>query len=253
MSEAMLSVGTGIARMPLASSVPASRNQLLAALPPAEYAAVAAHLKDVLLPAGKILHEQGEPIGQVYFPHTGMISLVTLMAEGTQVEAMAVGRDGGVGLRTGLGPRIALNRAVVRLPCQASQIAASRWQELVSASTALRDLVMRYTDVVIASTQQAVACKELHDLEARLCRWLLEARDRIGSDTLPLTQEFLAETLGVRRTTVTVVARKLQSAGLIHYRRGKIHIRDGIALEECACDCYGSLRRMIERIEHAEG
>jgi CRP-like cAMP-binding protein len=114
-------------------------------------------------------------------------------------------------------------------------------------SQAVQDLIVRYNDIQMAQVQQAVACNALHDVEARLCRWLLEARDLVGDDTLPLTQEFLAETLSVRRTTITLVAQMLQSAGYIHYRRGVLHIRDVAALEGAACQCYRVGRWLTDR------
>jgi DNA-binding transcriptional regulator YhcF (GntR family) len=123
----------------------------------------------------------------------------------------------------------------------------ARWAEVTQQSEAVHHVIVRYNEVQLAQVQQSVACHALHDVEARLCRWLLEARHRVGSDTLPLTQEFLAEILGVRRTTVTLVAQMLQSAGFIHYRRGILHIRDAMALEDAACECHRVVRRLTDR------
>jgi CRP-like cAMP-binding protein len=223
------------------------RNRLLGSLPQDEFSQLAPHFKEVLLERGKVLQEPGQAVGSVYFPHGGMISVLVVMPEGETVETMTIGREGGVGLASGIGSQAALNRVIVQLPGRATQVPAVRWAALAQQSQAVRDLIVCYNDVQLAQVQQSVACNALHDVEARLCRWLLEARDRVGSDTLPLTQEFLAEMLGVRRTTVTIVARMLQSAGFVHYRRGVVHLRDVAALEGAACECYRVVRGLTER------
>jgi CRP-like cAMP-binding protein len=223
------------------------RNRLLGSLPQDEFSQLAPHFKEVLLEKGRVLQEPGEAVGFVYFPHGGLISVLAVMPEGETVETMTIGREGGVGLATGIGSQTALNRVTVQLAGRATQVPAPRWAALAQQSQAVRDLIVRYNDVQLAQVQQSVACNALHDVEARLCRWLLEARDRVGSDTLPLTQEFLAEMLGVRRTTVTIVARMLQSAGFVHYRRGVVHLRDVAALEGAACDCYRVLRGLTDQ------
>lgn len=223
------------------------RNRLLGALPQNEFSQLAPHFKEVPLERGKILQEQGEAIDSVYFPHSGMISVLAVMPEGETVETMTIGREGGVGLASGIGSQTALNRATVRLPGRATQVSVARWAAVAQQSQAVRGLIVGYNDLQLGQVQQAVACNALHDVEARLCRWLLEARDRVGSDTLTLTQEFLAETLGVRRTTVTLIARMLQSAGFVHYRRGVVHLRDIVALEGGACECYRVVRGLTDR------
>jgi CRP-like cAMP-binding protein len=229
------------------------RNRLLGSLPQEEFSQLAPHFKEVLLEKGRVLQEPGEAVSFVYFPHGGMISVLAVMPEGETVETMTIGREGGVGLATGIGSQTALNRVTVQLPGRATQIPAPRWAALAKQSQGVRDLIVRYNDVQLAQVQQSVACNALHDVEARLCRWLLEARDRVGSDTLPLTQEFLAEMLGVRRTTVTIVARMLQSAGFVHYRRGVVHLRDVAALEGAACDCYRVVRALTDRFRASDG
>jgi CRP-like cAMP-binding protein len=134
------------------------------------------------------------------------------------------------------------------LPGTAAWISASRFYAAASESRAIRDLVVRYNDLLLAQVQQSVACNALHALEARLCRWLLQTHDCIDGDAIPLTQEFLGQMLGVRRTTVTIAARLLQSAGLIRYRRGLIQILDRAALEEIACECYAAVRRNADQV-----
>lgn len=225
------------------------RNRLLGLLPPQDFSLLAGSCRDVELERGKVLQEIDEEIEFVYLPHGGMISLLVTTRGGESVETATVGSEGAVNLSAGLGSRIALSRAVVQLPGTAAKISAQRFAALAEQSPILRGLIVRYNDAMIAQTQQSVACNALHDVEARLCRWLLLARDRVGGDTLPLTQEFLSQVLGVRRTTVTLVARLLQNAGIIYYRRGLIRIRDAVALEEAACECYHAMRRQLERIE----
>jgi len=224
------------------------RNRLLGLLPQEEFSQLAPHLREISLEQGRVLQEPGETVDYVYFPHGGMISILAVMSEGETVETMTIGREGAVGLTSGLGSQTALNRATVQLPGSAAQASAARWAELAQQSQKVRDLILQYKDVQLAQVLHAIACNALHDVEARLCRRLLEARYRVGSDTLPVTQEFLAEMLNVRRTTVTLVARMLQSAGFIHYRRGVLHIRDVMALEGAACDCYRVVRGLTDRV-----
>jgi CRP-like cAMP-binding protein len=194
-----------------------------------------------------MLQEQGEPIERVYFPNSGMISLVAVMRHGNAVETATVGREGAVGAMSGLGPRRAFTRAVVQMAGTAFQIATTKFQSIVEQSAAIRDIVVRHNEVLLAQVQQSAACNALHEAEARFCRWLLQSRDRSDSDVVPITQEFLAQMLGVRRTTVTLVAQSLQDKGLLRYRRGRIEILDRDGLEARACECYEVVRREIEQ------
>jgi CRP-like cAMP-binding protein len=223
------------------------RNRLLAALPPPELALIEPHLKEMTLDQGAMLHEQGEPIGRVYFPNSGMISLVAVMKQGNAVETATIGREGAIGAMSGMGPRHAFTRAVVQMAGSASMIPTSKFQPIVERSAAIRDVIVRHNEVLLAQVQQSAACNALHEAEARFCRWLLQSRDRTDSDVVPITQEFLAQMLGVRRTTVTLVAQSLQDAGLVRSRRGRIEIVDREALEDRACECYEAIRWQIER------
>jgi len=223
------------------------RNRILSVLGTGELSIVQPHLKEIQFAQGTILQEQGEPIEQVYFPHSGMISLVAVMNDGEQsIETATVGREGTVGAMSGLGPRHAFNRAVVQIAGTMARIPTVKLQAAVNASPVLRDAIVKYNEVLLAQIQQGAACNAFHEAEERLCRWLLQTRDRIDADIIPLTQEFLSQMLGVRRTTVTLIARSLQKRGLVHYRRGKIKIVDRAGLEKCACECYGTVRRQIE-------
>jgi CRP-like cAMP-binding protein len=223
-------------------------NRFLATLPPHDFSLLAPHLRTIVLERGVMLHDVWEEIEHVYFPHTGMVSLVAVMQSGATVETATIGRGGVIGASAGLGARRTFGRAVVQLPGTAAWISASRFYAAASESRAIRDLVVRYNDLLLAQVQQSVACNALHALEARLCRWLLQTHDCIDGDAIPLTQEFLGQMLGVRRTTVTIAARLLQSAGLIRYRRGLIQILDRAALEEIACECYAAVQRNADQV-----
>lgn len=230
------------------------QNRLLAALRPPEMALLHPHLRDVPLVQGAMLQDKGERIDRVFFPQSGMISLLAVMQPGNAIETATVGREGAVGAMSGLGPRHAFTRAVVQMPGLASQISTGRFQAIVAQSAAIRDIVVNYNEVLLAQVQQSAACNALHDAEARFCRWLLQSCDRSDSDIVPITQEFLAQMLGVRRTTVTLVAQSLQDAGMLRYRRGRIEIIDRAALEARACECYEVVRRETDQyLPPAEG
>ena len=221
----------------------ASRNRLLGLLPQADFSLLAPHFKEITLERGALLHEAGEPIAEVCFLHSGMISLLTVMESGDGIEVAMIGREGAVGLSTGLGARIAVSRAVVQLPGAAVQVPAARFAAVAAQSEALRQLIVCQDLALLAQVQQSVACNVLHSVEQRLCRWLMQARDRVGSDQLPLTHEFLSQMLGVRRSTISLMVGVLQGAGMIHCRRGTITIRDPAGVEATACECYGLIRK----------
>jgi hypothetical protein len=177
-----------------------------------------------------------------------MVSLVTVMQNGETVETAVFGREGVLGFSGALVTRQSFGRDIVQLPGSASRISLVRLREAFDASPAVRALLLRFTEALLAQTFQTVACNAVHSVEARCCRWILSTRDRMNSDTLPLTHEFLAEMLGVQRSTVSLVARTFQTAGLITQGRGFITITDRAGLEEVACECYGTIRRSFERL-----
>src|SRR5262249_54294418 len=213
-------------------------NRFLAALPPHDFSMLAPHLRTIALERGVMLHDVGEEIEHVYFPHTGMVSLVAIMQSGAAVETATIGRWGLIGASAGLGARWTVARSVVQLPGMAAWMSASQFHATAGQSQAIRDLIVRYNDLLLAQVQQSVACNALHAIEARLCRWLLQAHDCIDGDAIPLTQELLGQMLGVRRTTVTIAARLLQAGGLIRYRRGLIQILDRKALQDISSESY---------------
>jgi CRP-like cAMP-binding protein len=216
-------------------------NKLLAKLPRKDFEALAAHLTHVSFRQGHVVYEVGDEVDHIYFPHGGMFSMLAVMRDGKAIETATVGREGVVGAMAGLGLYRSLVRTVVQLPLPASKIAASAFRRLVIASDGLRDLCIRYNEVMLTQARITAACNALHPIEERFCRWLLQSSDRATSDTVTLTQELLSEMLGVRRTSVTEVARKLQDKGVIAYARGVILILDRALLEQLSCECYRTL------------
>lgn len=233
------------------ASLAIRQNRLLAALDPSDFALLAPHLKGVPLLQGAILQEAEAPVQHVCFPLSGMVSLVTIMDSGDVIETATVGREGAVGAFAGLGPWHAFNRAVVQLPGTAACIAAARFHAAVKQSEAIRNLILKFKEAVLAQVQQTAACNALHGLEARLARWLLQALDRFDDATLPLSQDALAQMLGVRRTSVSLTASKLQDAGLIRYRRARIDVIDRAGLEAESCECYATIRRRSDAVTPA--
>ncbi|HMI97517.1 MAG TPA: Crp/Fnr family transcriptional regulator [Micropepsaceae bacterium] len=223
-------------------------NQLLTSLLASDYSLLRPHLKEVRLEQGSVLQDHGERIQYVYFPVSGMISLLSVMRDGKGVETVVVGREGALGAHCAFGIWHAYSRAVVQISGRAVRIAGAQFQKAVRESERMGDLFLRYRELRLAQTQQAAACNALHGAESRLSRWLLQTSDVIGADMVPLTQEFLSQMLGVRRTTVTAIARTLQETGMIHYTRGRIEISDREKLEKSACECYEVLRRQPAQI-----
>jgi CRP-like cAMP-binding protein len=223
-------------------------NLFLNALAAAELAAVRPHLKSVELPQGAVLFEAGAPIQQVYFPHGGVVSLVVELASGETIESAMIGRESIVGASSGLNGGISVCKAIVQIAGTASVLDSHRLRELSESSITVRAALFRHEQIILVQAQQSAACNATHTVEARLARWLLRSRDLQGSDDLLLTQEFVAEMLGVRRTSVSVVANTLQQAGFIRYRRGHIRILNLDGLRETACECYQTVKAHSERL-----
>jgi CRP-like cAMP-binding protein len=233
---------------PMQRPVSVLQNRLLEALPMEDQTRIAAHLTQVDLERGRVLYDPGDAIDVVYFPFDGVISLMTLMESGAAIESTTIGPEGALGLMAAVAPRQSLSRAIVQTPLRGARIAAERLHEVWERSPALRSLVDRHTEALYGHAIQSVACNALHSVEARFCRWLLTCHDRISTDTVALTQEFLADMLGVQRTTVTAVARSLQEKGAIRYRRGVVDILDRSTLQQLSCECYGVIRDNYERL-----
>ena len=226
---------------------PAS-NKLLDALPRKDFELLAKHLISVQLAQGLVLFEAGDEVDEVYFPQTGMISLVVVMRDGKAIETATVGREGVVGAMAGLGLHISGVRAIAQLPMFGSRIAAAQLRKAAEASKSIANMCIRYNEVLLDQARITAACNARHQVEARFCRWLLQTRDRAESDTIMLTQEVFSEMLGVRRTSVTEVAHKIQADGVISYSRGVIKILDLDALKALSCECYETLREHTSQI-----
>jgi CRP-like cAMP-binding protein len=217
-------------------------------LPQAELENLVPSISVVSLDQGTVLNEPGDEPERVYFPHTGMISLLAVMADGKAVETATVGREGVVGAMAGLGLHVPLTRAVVQTRLIASRIPSASFRRLAQTSVVLRDIIVRYNDILLGQVQITAACNALHPIQKRLARWILQTRDRIDSDLVPLTQELLSEMLGVRRSSVSEIANRLQTTGLIRYSRGTIEIVNRPGLEAAACECYGLIRQQSARM-----
>lgn len=200
------------------------------------------------LERGRLLYDPGDPIEYVYFPHDGVISQMTLMENGAAIENATIGPEGALGLMAAVAPRQALSRAIVQTPLKAGRIPAERLHMVWNRSPELRRWVHLHSEALYGHAIQLVACNALHSVEERFCRWLLTCHDRISTDRIDLTQEFLADMLGVQRTTVTAIARSLQTRGLIRYRRGVIEIVDRGGLQSQTCECYGVIRNTYRRL-----
>ena len=217
-------------------------NRLLAGLPRNDFQFLQPHLALMQFAQGDVLYEAGADVDQVYFPVSGMVSLVVVMRDGKAIETATVGREGVVGAMSGLGLHNIKVRAIAQLPTFAGKITSTALRKAVVGSKPVADLCLRYNEVLLTHARVTAACNALHKVEARFCRWLLQTRDRAESDIFTLTQEFLAEMLGVRRTSVTEVAQKIQETGAISYSRGIIKIIDLDALKAMSCECYETLR-----------
>jgi CRP-like cAMP-binding protein len=229
------------------TQIPHSPNLLLASLSAADFETIRPHLQTVELPHEAVLFGMGDAIDQVYFPHSGMISLVVNLASGEMIETGMIGRDslaGGSAALNGVG---SLNKAIVQIPGAASVLEPKRLRDLADTSVAFRTALIHHEQIILFQAQYSAACNACHTVEARLSRWLLRCRDLMGDD-LNLTQEFVGQMLGVQRTSVTLVARTLQEAGLIKYRRGHVRITDVEGLRETACECYEAVKSRSDRL-----
>ena len=225
-----------------------SPNRLLASLPANAFSAISPHLKIVELKFGEVVAEAGSPIRQVYFPYSGVISLVVELDVGAMIETAMVGRDGVLNAASALDGKVSLNKGIVQSAGSAGTIEVNRFRRLANEFEPFRSLLIRHEQVLFAQSQQSAACNASHSVEARMCRWLLFMRDLAGNDDLMLTQEFLAQMLSVRRPSVSIVASPLQKAGLIKYSRGRMRLLDVKGLQKRACECYGTVKAHYQRL-----
>jgi CRP-like cAMP-binding protein len=225
----------------------AYQNRILASLPESTQSALGPHLKNMDLKFGSVLFESGGAVEHVYFPHSGVISLVVELEEGDMLETAMVGRDGVLGVSSALDGKVSLNKAIIQSAGTASVANADAVRDIALKDDVFRSRLLRHEQVLFAQCQQSAACNAAHTVEARLCRWLLRLRDLVGDD-LQLTQEFLGQMLGVRRSSVSLVASTLQSAGLIRYSRGNIRLLDVEGLQEASCECHRAVAAHYERM-----
>lgn len=231
-----------------ASKVDHRANRLPAALEPDDFAALEPHLHGVSLQQDQVLYEAGDPLRHAFFPHDTVVSLMAMLKDGRSAEMAVYGREGALGLVSSMTARQSFGRYIVQADGTASRIELERLQEVIGTRPKVRQLVLNFAEAMMARVLQNVACNAVHSVEARCCRWILSLHDRLDRDTVPLTHEFLANMLGVQRSTVSSIARALQEAGLIRQGRGVITVTDRAGLEQTSCECYGTVRRSFERL-----
>ena len=227
------------------SVAPVRANGILQDLSARAFALLEPHLRKVKLPQGTVLHEVGDTISYVYFPTSGMVSMLAVLKTGEAIEAGIIGPEGFVGGYQGARGWRPFGHAVMQMAGDALRINVRNFKKAYDASDELRILINSYQAVVHFQAQQTAACQALHTVEQRMCRWLLQAQDAVGGDTLNLTQEFLSHMMGVRRTSVSGSANKMQEEGLITYKRGVIRILDRDAAEKASCECYAAVRAAL--------
>lgn len=225
-----------------------AHNRILTLLPRNDYERFLPHLEPVRLVAGKILYMPGDTVRYAYFPLGGMISLVSTTESGDATEVGMIGNEGMAGLPIILKASTTPYQVTVQLSANALRAKSEVVRAEFNRGGALQDLLLRYTHAVLTQISQSAACNRFHTVEERLCRWLLTSRDRVNSNSLSLTQEFLAQMIGAPRTSVTAVAGTLQRANILHCSRGKIQIIDSAGLGAAACECYGFINEEINQL-----
>ena len=230
--------------------MPHSKNFILNRLSAKALAHISPGLAIVQLPQGEVLAETHARVEKVYFPHEGIISCVVETVGGGAIETGMIGNDGVFGGAQALDDKVSLNHVVIQVPGAASVISSDQLREVVDDIPEVRGLLVKYEQFFLAQVQQTAACNALHNVEARTCKWFLRMHDLVGID-LPLTQEFLAQMMGVRRTSVTGVATEMQKAGMITYTRGRIRLLDVEMIRQRACECEGDVRSHYRRVFHS--
>ena len=230
------------------SSAPRPPNGFLSSLNADDFELIRPHLRTVDLTTDLVLVETDDTLKRAYLPHRGVISLVVKLARGEQVQAAMIGRDSIFGAFSALGDPTALNSALVLIPGVASTLEIDRLRAAADQSPTFRATLMRHGMAMYAQIQQAVGCNASHTVESRLARCLLQIRDLSGSDKLVLTQEAMAQMIGARRNSVSLVATTLQQANFIHYSRGRVELNDPDALSKTACECYATVKSQYERL-----
>jgi CRP-like cAMP-binding protein len=224
------------------------QNHLLAALPSGERERLYPHLQLVPLPLGKVLYESGDLLRYVYFPTDSIVSLLYVMADGASAEISVVGNEGLIGIALFMGGETTPSRAIVQSAGHAYRLIGQRLKDEFHRNGEMQLLLLRYTQALITQMAQTAVCNRHHSVDQQLCRWLLLSLDRLASNELTMTQELIANMLGVRREGVTEAAGKLQKLGVIHYSRGQITVLDRPKLEQLCCECYAVVRKETERL-----
>jgi len=234
-------------------NMPHSKNRILARASPVDLEDLRPHLRLVELQHGRVLAESRQRVDQVYFPHAGILSCVVELEDGAAIESGMIGNDGVFGAAQALDDRLSLHKVMVQVPGRATVVDAKHLKAVTQSSPELLALLIKYDQFFLGQVQQTTACNALHSVEQRMCKWLVRMYDLVGTE-LPLTQEFLAQMMGVRRTSVTVVASQLQKEGLIFYRRGKINIVSMERVQQRACECHTTVRELyVEMFGSVEG
>jgi len=224
------------------------RNQLLAALSQQECDRIFPHLKLVPMPLGKVLYEPGDVLRHVYFPVDCIVSLLYVMEDGASAEISVVGNEGMIGIALFMGGETTPSRAIVQSAGQAFRLLGPLLKEEFHRSGEMQPLLLRYTQALITQMAQTAVCNRHHSVDQQLCRWLLLSLDRLEGDVLTMTQELIANMLGVRREGVTEAAGKLQKLKVIRYARGKITVLNRTKLESLCCECYAVVKRETDRL-----
>jgi CRP-like cAMP-binding protein len=230
--------------------MPHSSNYLLAQVGPVDREDLGRHLRVVELSHGQVIADSRQRVQQVYFPHGGILSSVVILEDGWGIETGMIGRDGVFGASEAIDGRVSLNRVMVQVPGSASVIDAVHLKAISQSSPELLALLIKYEQFFLGQVQQTTACNALHSIEQRMCKWLVRMYDLVGTE-LPLTQEFMGQMMGVRRTSVTTIAAQLQKRGLITYSRGKVRIANIDLVQAHACECHRTVREQyVELFGH---
>ena len=224
------------------------QNRLLSALTRDLQIRLLPRMEKMNLPIRQVLHEPDQPISHIYFPLSGVMSLVVILKGGDTVEVATVGNEGMVGTPVFLGAERSPMKAFSQVAGQCLRMRVDNFKRSLDEHPEFAEMVRRYTQGMVNQISQTTACNHVHSVQERMCRWLLMTHDRVGADEFHLTQEFLAQMLGVRRPSVTVAAGLLQKSGLIRYQRGKIRVVDRPGLEAGACECYETVRQEFDRL-----
>jgi CRP-like cAMP-binding protein len=224
------------------------QNHLLAVLPTTEFERLIPYLELVSMPLGEVIYESGNQLRHVYFPTTSIVSLLYVMEDGASAEIAVVGNEGIIGIALFMGGESTPSRAIVQSAGYAYRLEAQLLKQEFNRAGPVMHLLLRYTQALITQMAQTAVCNRHHSVDQQLCRWLLLSLDRLASNELTMTQELIANMLGVRREGVTEAAGKLQSAGLIHYIRGRITVLDRSGLEARSCECYAVVKKEFDRL-----